>query len=59
MSHAPLPPLLPPDVLACIARAALVAEDNTGQACGRLSLVCRTWRDSLRGRHLALPYTYM
>ncbi len=48
MSPAPLP-VLPPDVLGRIARAALAAEDDDVRAWGRLSLVCRTWRDSLRG----------
>jgi len=47
---APLP-TLPPDVMGRIARAALAAEE-TGRherAWARLSSVCRTWRDSLRG----------
>ncbi len=40
---------LPPDLMACVARAALTAEGSTVQARRHLSLVCRAWRDSLRG----------
>ena len=47
-SPAPLP-MLPPDVMGCIARAKLAAEGGDVQAWVRLSLVNRTWRDSLRG----------
>ncbi len=45
------PPLaaLPAGVMDCIARMTLVAEDNDMQAWVRLSLVCRAWRESLRG----------
>lgn len=32
-----------------MARAALAAEGSDVQAWARLSLVCRTWRESLRG----------
>ena len=39
---------LPSDVWGCIACATLAAEGSTVQARGRLSLVCRTWRDALR-----------
>jgi len=45
----PALPALPAEVLGCIAHAALAAEDNDVRAWVRLSLVCRTWRDSLRG----------
>ncbi len=48
MTPAPLPEL-PADFMGCIARAALVAEKNTMAARCRLSLVCRTWRESPRG----------
>ncbi len=37
------------DELGCILRAALAADGSTMQARRRLSLVCRKWRDSLRG----------
>lgn len=48
MSAAQLP-YLPPEVMDCVARAALHAEGGTAEAWVRLSLVCHTWRDSLRG----------
>ncbi len=48
LSPVPLP-ALPVDVWGCIAHAALAAEGSTMRACVRLSLVCRTWRDCLRG----------
>ena len=44
-------PVLPSDVMDCIARATLAAEGSTVQARARLSLVCSAWRDSLRGVH--------
>ncbi len=40
---------LPPDLMACVARAALAAEGSTVRARCRLSLVSRAWGDSLRG----------
>jgi len=40
---------LPADVLGCIMRAALAADGGTMRARRSLSLVCRMWRDSLRG----------
>ena len=42
-------PALPADVWGCISRAALAAEGSTMRSSVRLSLVCRTWRDGLRG----------
>ena len=48
MSSATLP-ALPPDVLRCVARAALAAEGGNALTRARLSFVCRTWRDSLEG----------
>ena len=48
MSPAPLAEL-PPEVLDCIAHAALIAEDSDLSAWVRLSHVCNSWRDSLRG----------
>ena len=48
MAPAPLV-ALPPDVMGCVARAALAAEGDDAHAWARLSLVCRTWRDSLSG----------
>jgi len=48
MSPAPLP-ALPADVWGCIALTTLAAEGTTAQARFRLSLVCRIWRDTLRG----------
>ena len=42
-------PTLPSDVLSHIACAALTAEWSTEEARIRLSLVCRAWRDGLRG----------
>ena len=48
VSPAP-PPVLPPEVMGCIARAALAAEGDGLQAWARLSRVCRIWRDTLRG----------
>jgi len=55
MNAAPLP-TLPPDVMARIARAALAAEEAGlhERAWARLSSVCRTWRDSLRGALVAI-----
>ncbi len=50
MSRASLP-ALPVDVWGYIAHTTLAAEGSTAQARFRLSLVCRTWRDSLRGAH--------
>ncbi len=47
-SPAPLP-MLPPDVMGCIARATLAAEGGDVRAWVRLSLVCRTWREGLQG----------
>lgn len=44
-------PALPPDAMGCVARAALTAEGSTAKARARLSLVCRRWRESLRGPH--------
>ena len=43
-------PALPADVMGCIARATFAAEKNTAAARGRLSLVSRSWRESLRGK---------
>ncbi len=40
---------LPDDDLGCILRMALAADGSTMQARCRLSVVCRRWRDSLRG----------
>lgn len=48
MSAAPVP-ALPPDVLVCIAHAALAAEGSDAQSWARLSLVCHLWRRSLHG----------
>ena len=48
ISPAPLP-ALPQDVLGRIARAVLDLEGSDAQAWARLSLVCRAWRESLRG----------
>ena len=42
-------PALPVELMGCIARAALAAEADDAQAWARLRLVCRAWRDSLRG----------
>jgi len=53
MDSAPLP-TLPADVMGRIARATLAAEEGPqDRAWVRLSSVCRTWRDSLRGAHSA------
>ena len=38
-----------PAAHAAVARAALATEDDDVRAWVRLSLVCRAWRDSLRG----------
>ncbi len=48
-SPAAVLPALPLDVWACIMRLSLAVEGSTAQARGRLSLVCRAWRDALRG----------
>ncbi len=40
---------LPDDELGCVLRATLAASGSTMEARGLLSLVCRRWRDSLRG----------
>lgn len=48
-------PALPPDVLGCIARAALTAEGSNAQAWARLSLVGRTWLESICGAKLRDP----
>ena len=48
MPPAPLP-ALPAEVWRGIACRALAAEGSTVQAVVRLSLVCRTWRECLRG----------
>ena len=40
---------LPPELLDRIALVALKAEDSEVSAWVRLSRVCRSWRDSLRG----------
>ena len=40
---------LPSDLIAAVARAALTAEGSTVRARRRLSLVCRAWRECLRG----------
>ena len=48
MAAAPLPSL-PSDVLDRITRAALEAAGATAEARRCLGLVCRRWRDSLRG----------
>ena len=48
MSLVPLPEL-PSDVLGCIRRAVLLLDGGNAQAWARLSLVCRAWRESLRG----------
>ena len=40
---------LPDDALGCILRMALAANGSTMQARRDLSLLCRRWRDSLRG----------
>ena len=42
-------PALPADVLSRIARETLVVEGGTNKAWIRLSLVCGSWRNSLRG----------
>ena len=47
-------PTLPSDVLNYIACAALTATGSIKEARIRLSLVCRAWRDSLRGTQPAL-----
>ena len=48
-------PLLP-DLWPSLAKAALAADGNSLAAWLRLSMVCRTWRESLAGAHrLALP----
>ena len=41
-------PTLPADVTGCFACAALAAE-GINESLDRLSLVCRAWRDVLRG----------
>ena len=46
-----LQPELPPELMSRIAREALAAEGSGVQAWVRLSLVCRPWRDYLRGTH--------
>ena len=52
MNAAPLP-LLPADVMGRIAHVTLAAEGGPQErAWARLSLVCRTWRDSLRGAYV-------
>ena len=48
MSLVPLP-TLPANVLLTIAHETLAAEDSVTKARVRLGLVCRKWRDSLRG----------
>ncbi len=45
-------PTLPAEVLGTIARTTLAAEDSDVRAWVRLSLVCRAWRDSLRGAQI-------
>jgi len=55
-----IPPLLlpglPEEVLHRIAWAALAAEGSETQALARLSLVCRAWRESLRGARMAQDF---
>ena len=46
-------PVLPADVLSCIARATLEARGNTVQAWRDLSLVCCAWREALRSEQSA------
>ncbi len=48
-------PALPPELMERIARAALAVEGADMRAWARLSLVCRTWRESLRGARLRVP----
>ncbi len=58
MPSVPLP-AVPADVLGCIARAALFAEGSTVEARRDLSLVCRAWREALRGEQfLLLPGSF-
>ena len=47
----PALPALPADPMDMIARATLRAEYSTPEAWARLSLVCRRWREVLRGVH--------
>ena len=51
-------PALPSDLLAHIARVALAAEGSTVPLRVRLSLVCRDWRESLRGTQPALTTAF-
>ena len=51
-------PALPSDVWARIARAALAAEGRSLPPRVRLSLVCRDWRESLRGTQPALTTAF-
>ncbi len=52
MTPAPLP-ALPADVWGRITREALAAEGSTMPAWLRLGLVCRAWRENLRGAQTA------
>ena len=54
MALAPLP-ALPEAVGRRIIHEALAAEETTVQAVARLSSVCRTWHELLRGKRSAQP----